>query len=49
MIEIWMKNHLVSDNYCNIVIYKAQIILQGMTNYVWFTFNVGDTTQAVYN
>ena len=26
MIEIWIKNHLVSDNSCNIVIYNNQII-----------------------
>ena len=38
MIDIWMKNHLVSDNNRNTV-----SKLQGMTNIVGVTFNVGDT------
>jgi hypothetical protein len=36
-----MKNHLVCDNYYKILIFNTGIILQGMTNKVSFTFNVG--------
>ena len=49
MIEIWMKQHLVSDIHCDIVINNAQIFVQGMTNNVRFTFRVDDTSRAVYN
>ena len=42
MIEIWMKNQLISDNICNI--YNHPKTLQGMTNNVGLTFSVGDTT-----
>ena len=44
MIEIWMKNHLVSDKICNIVVYNPPQNLQGMTNDVGLKFCVGDTT-----
>ena len=44
MIEIWMKNHLVSDKNCNIVVYNPPQNLQGMTNDVGLKFCVGDTT-----
>jgi hypothetical protein len=46
MVQIWMKNYLVSDNNCNIVdLYNILKILQGMTNNVGLTFSVGDTIQ----
>ena len=32
MDEIWMENHVVINNNCNIEIYNAQIYLQKMTN-----------------
>ena len=35
-----MNNHLVSDNIATLQIYNAQMILQGMTNNVMFTFIV---------
>ena len=45
MIEIWMKDHLVSDNNCNIVTHNVQMFLQGRANLNdRFTSNVGDTT-----
>ena len=42
-IEIWMRNHLVSDTDCSIVNLYNPNFLQGMTNNVGLTFNVGDT------
>ena len=43
MIEIGMKDDLLSDNSCNFGnLYKEQ------QNNVRFTFSVGDTTQMVY-
>ena len=47
VIEIWLKNHLVSDSNCNTVklCMILQKIWQGMTNnVVGLTFSVGDTT-----
>ena len=41
MIEIWMKNHLVSDDNCKSIM--LIYIYQGITNNVRFTFNDGDT------
>ena len=39
-----MKNHLVIDNYYNIVnLSSPKFILQRMTNNVDLTFSVGDT------
>ena len=38
-IDIWMRNQLVSDSFCN-----TQIFLQRMTNNVGLAFSVGDTT-----
>ena len=43
MIEIWMRNHLVSDINCNIVNVILPNKLQRMTNNVGLTFGVGDT------
>ena len=43
MIEIWMKNHLVSDNNCNTITLCSPKNLQGMTKNVGLTFSVGDT------
>ena len=44
MIEIWMKNHLVSvKNYNTIYLFSPKK-LQRMTNNVGLTFSVGDTT-----
>ena len=44
MNEIWMEIHSASDNNCNVVNLKIpNIFLQGMTNNVGLTFNVGDT------
>ena len=45
MIEIWKKNHLVSDSFCNTVNLQSppNKKLQGMTNNVGLTFSVGDT------
>ena len=43
MIEIWMKNHLVSDSNCNPVNLSSPKKSQGMANSVGLTFNVGDT------
>ena len=38
MVQIWMKNQLVSDSNCNIVdLYNALNFLQGMTNSVGLT------------
>ena len=39
-----MKNPLVSDSFCNIIIYNPPKKVQGMTNIVGLTFSVGDTT-----
>ena len=45
MIEIWMRNHLVSDNNCNTInLQSPQLFLQVMTNNVGPTINVDDTT-----
>jgi hypothetical protein len=44
LIEIWMKNHLVSDSNCNTVRPYYPLTLQGMTNNVGLTFSAGDTT-----
>jgi len=50
MIEIWMKDHLVSDINCNIVAYHVQKSLQRKLNLNdWITFSVGDTTRTIYN
>ena len=51
MIEIWMKNHSVNDNVCNIVniICPNFFFKQGVTNNVRLTSSVGDTAQAVSN
>jgi hypothetical protein len=45
MIEMQMKNHLVSDSNCNVVNLQSPKRLQGMTNHIAFTFSVCDTTQ----
>jgi hypothetical protein len=45
MIEIWMKNHLVNDSFCNIVNLWCPKNKQVMTNDVPFTYSVGDTTR----
>ena len=38
MVQIWIKNQLISDNNCNIVdLYNALNFLQGMTNSVGLT------------
>ena len=37
MIEIWMKNHIVSNSNWNTL---NQFFFQGMTNYVGLTFSV---------
>ena len=47
MIEIWLKNQLVSANtailqHCQSIM--PNFLLQGMTNIVKLTFSVGDTT-----
>jgi len=44
MIEIWMKNHSVSDSNCNTINLNPLKILQEMTNNVGLAFSVGDTT-----
>jgi hypothetical protein len=44
MIEILMKNHLLSDNNYNTVNLQSPKFLQRMTNYVGLTFSVGDAT-----
>ena len=46
MIEIWMKNHLVSDNNCNIVKIKSLKYLQGMANNVGLKSSVGDNSKV---
>jgi hypothetical protein len=43
MIEILMKNHLVSDSDCNFVTLYCSILCQEMTNNNRFTFCVGDS------
>jgi hypothetical protein len=45
MTKIWMENHLVSDNNCNI--YDLPKDLQGRTNNVGLTFSVGDTIPQI--
>ena len=30
--EVWMRNHLGSDNKCNIILSTMTKVLQGMTN-----------------
>ena len=43
--QIWMKNHLVIDNICNVVnLQLPQKITQGMTNNVGLTFSGGEPT-----
>ena len=44
IIQIWMKNHLVTDSDCNTVNLQSPQNLQGMTFNVGLTFGVGDTT-----
>ena len=45
MIEIWTKNHFVSDNNCNSTVNpKCPKNLQGVTNNVGLTFSVGLVT-----
>ena len=44
MIGFWMKDHLVSDNLCNIVNLYPPKKLQRMTNSVGLAFSVGNTT-----
>ena len=44
MIEIWMRNHSVSDSNCKIVKLESLKNLQGMANNVGLKFSVGDTT-----
>ena len=45
-----MKNHLVSNNNCNIGSLECpNVFLQGMKTSVWLTLSVDDTTWAVYN
>ena len=45
MIEISMKDHLVSDNNCNTVnLSSPKKNLQGITTNVGLTISVGDTT-----
>jgi hypothetical protein len=42
--QLWMKNHLVSNNNNNIVYLESlKKNLQGMTNNVGLTLSVGDT------
>ena len=43
MIEIWMKNHLVSDSNCNTVNIFSLKKLQGMTYNIGLTLSVSDT------
>ena len=43
MIEIWMKNCLVSDSFATLQIYNRPSCLQGMTNNVGLAFSVDDT------
>ena len=43
VIEVWMKNHLVSDSDCNTVGLQFPLNLQGITNNVGLAFSVGDT------
>ena len=43
VIEVWMKNHLVSDSDCNTVDFQFPLNLQGITNNVGLAFSVGDT------
>ena len=43
VIEVWMKNHLVSDSDCNTVDLQFPLNLQGITNNVGLAFSVGDT------
>jgi hypothetical protein len=43
MIEIWMKDHFVSNSNCNTVNLYSPEKLQGMKNNVGLVFSVGDT------
>ena len=43
MIEIWMKNHLVSGSKYNIKIHKPPITFTRNDNNVGLTLSVGDT------
>ena len=49
VIEIWMKNHVVSDRivHCKSIMLKKSH-LQGITNNVRFGYGVSDATRAVY-
>jgi hypothetical protein len=38
MIVIWMKNHLVSDSYCNTVNLESPKISQGLINNIGLTY-----------
>ena len=51
MIEIWMENHSMSDNICNLCKFVMPnfFFTQGMTNNVRFTLSVSDTMRVVYN
>jgi hypothetical protein len=49
MIEIWMKNYLVSDTNYNIVNLLCPKFQQELTNNVRWTSRVRDTTRVVYN
>ena len=45
MVEIWMKNHLVSDSnlqHCKSIIPPKK--LQGLANNVGLAFSIGDNT-----
>jgi hypothetical protein len=50
--EIWAKNHLVRDSFCNIANLECMISFYFTRNdnlNVRFTFSVSDTTQTTYN
>ena len=48
MIEIWVKNHLVSDIKCNNVNQYAQFVFYKEWQIIFrLTFSVGDTTPGV--
>ena len=44
MIEIWMKNHFVSDNNCDILNLLSPKKFTRNDKHVGLTFSVGDTT-----
>ena len=46
MIEIWMRNHLVSENNCNIVIYNVQFLCKKWQNNYGLTFGACDITRG---